>query len=99
MKSITVAELRQAVQNQPAKSAWDKGVKEYAMKFEIIVDDGINQWTYYSNSRDVKKLAMEYGHARAGETITVYNGATSKPLSRAVWDAESRKYIRVLVEK
>ena len=40
MKSITVAELRQAVQNQPARSAWEKGVKEYALELlEDITDE------------------------------------------------------------
>lgn len=82
-----------------------KAITVEELKCEIIVDDGINQWTYFSNSRDVKKLAMGYGHARAGETITVYKIVRKDIpehldiIGRAVWDVESRKYIRVLVEK
>ena len=74
-------------------------------KYKIVVGDGINQRTYHSNIWNAKKAAMEYGHARAGETVTVYKIVRKDIPERlyligcAIWNEEHRKYVKVLVKK
>jgi hypothetical protein len=76
------------------------------MKYLLIVDDGMNYNEYNVTSRNILALAKEYGHANPSETIVVYrrvdNGIgyySLAPLIGAKWDIETRKYIRVSVEK
>jgi len=49
----TIEELRAAIKAEPARSAWKRGVKEYAL--ELIEDMGENQ-EFYGSPADKKRL-------------------------------------------
>jgi hypothetical protein len=82
MKSITVTELRQAVQNQPARSAWDKGVKEYAL--ELLNDVTDKQLEECASRVSLRKLLLngadtwqEYSY---GGCSLIYDGDIAERL-------------------
>ena len=51
---------------------------------------------YKSNTRDLKTVCALYGRYNGGDEITVWSGR--RIVSRAVYSAEKRDYIRVYVD-
>lgn len=49
---------------------------------------------YDSESRDVIKCAYKYGRAEGGEKVYISN-AYGQTLACAIWDVETRKYMKV----
>jgi hypothetical protein len=60
----------------------------------ILTENGPREVAYIATSRNAMKAADEYGNG--DDPVTVYT-ANGKPVSRAAWDIERRKYIRVAV--
>ena len=48
-------------------------------------------------TKSAMRCADKMGRADFGEVVTVYT-KTGKPISRVIWSAEQRKYIRVGVD-
>ena len=49
----TVSQLREAIKNSPARSAWSRGVKEYALELiEELPDDSQVDWKTLLNGAD-----------------------------------------------
>ena len=82
MKTITVEELRQAVQNRSAMSAWDKGVKEYAL--ELLEDITDEQLANCPNRLSLKKLllngAESWNEYSYGGSSLIYDGDIAERL-------------------
>ena len=49
----TIKKLRIAIENEKTRSAWSKGVKEYALE---LIEDFEEDYEFYGNIEDKKKL-------------------------------------------
>jgi hypothetical protein len=49
----TVSQLREAIKNSPARSAWSKGVKLYALE---LIEEMPDTWEFYGSPADLKDL-------------------------------------------
>ena len=49
----TIQQLREAIKNSPARSAWSRGVKEYALE---LIEEMPDTWEFYGSPADWKTL-------------------------------------------
>lgn len=80
----TLKEIRNAIENENMKSAWSKGVKEYALE---IIEDAINyegeNYEFYGNPADKKMLlngADNWIQYSEGGCSLIYNEDIAKRL-------------------
>ena len=52
----TVKELREAIENEKAGSAWDKGVKEYALELLEEMDEGKEMYGSPADRKECEKM-------------------------------------------
>jgi hypothetical protein len=70
---MLIKELRNAIENEKARSAWDKGVKEYAIELIEEMDDNLE---FYGNPADRKALlngASDYTEYSYGGCSLIYD--------------------------
>ena len=76
----TIKELRQAIENEPARSAWSRGVKEYALELiEEMKDDA----EFYGSPADRKDLlngASDWNQYSYGGCALIYDGDIAERL-------------------
>ena len=76
----TISHLREAIKNSPARSAWDKGVKLYALELlEELPDDQ----EFYGSPADKKSLlngAQDWQEYSEGGNSLIYNGEIAERL-------------------
>lgn len=76
----TIKELRQAIENEPARSAWDKGKKLYALELiEEMKDDA----EFYGSPADKKYLlngASDWNQYSYGGCSLIYDGDIAERL-------------------
>ena len=52
----TIQELRQAIENEPARSAWDRGRKEYALELIEELEEAINGGYFAAEDMEAPKM-------------------------------------------
>ena len=76
----TISQLREAIKNSPARSAWSRGVKEYALELlEELPDDQ----EFYGSPADRKTLlngAQDWQEYSEGGNSLIYNGDIAERL-------------------
>jgi len=78
----TIQQLREAIENEPARSAWRKGVKLYAL--EIIQELPADR-EFYGSPADVKTLlngADDWSQFSYGGCSLIYNQDIAERLAR-----------------
>ena len=76
----TIQQLREAIKNEPARSAWRKGVKLYAL--ELIEEMPADQ-EFYGSPADKKDLlngADDWQQYSEGGSALIYNGDIAERL-------------------
>ena len=76
----TINQLREAIKNSPARSAWSKGIKLYAL--ELIEEMPADQ-EFYGSAADKKELlngADNWQQYSEGGSALIYNGDIAKRL-------------------
>jgi hypothetical protein len=72
MKTIT--ELKEAIENKKARSAWDKGVKEYALELLESVPQNVDYGSIKSLKGDMLNGADNWKQYSEGGCALIYNG-------------------------
>ena len=74
----TAKELRQVIENEKARSAWDRAVKEYALE---LIEEWDDEYEVYGNPADRKALlngAMDWNQYSQGGCSLIYHGDIAK---------------------
>lgn len=81
---LTINELRQAIVNTPARSAWDRGRKEYALELlqELAENNGDNHEVYGSpaDKKDLLNGASDWNQYSWGGCSFIYNSDIAERL-------------------
>jgi hypothetical protein len=77
---LTIKELRIAIENEKARSAWGRGVKEYALELIAEMDDNKE---FYGSPADKKELlngAYNWSEYSWGGCSLIYDGDIAERL-------------------
>jgi hypothetical protein len=77
----TIKNLREAIESEKAQSAWDKGVKEYALE---LIEEWDDEREFYGSPADRKDLlngADDWKQYSWGGCALIYNSDIAKRLS------------------
>ena len=70
----TISQLKEAIKNSPARSAWDKGIKLYALD---LIEDLPDEQEFYGSQADRKTLlngADDWQQYSEGGGALIYDG-------------------------
>lgn len=76
----TIKEIRQAIENEKARSAWDKGKKAYALE---LLDNFPEDHEFYASPADKKELlngAADWSQYSWGGCSLIYNSDIAQRL-------------------
>jgi len=76
----TIIQLREAIKNSPARSAWDKGVKLYALE---LIEELPAEQEFYGSPADKKDLlngADDWQQYSEGGSALIYDGDIAERL-------------------
>ena len=76
----TINQLREAIKNSPARSAWDKGIKLYALE---LIEELPDDQEFYGSPADKKELlngADDWQQYSEGGGALIYDGDIAKRL-------------------
>ena len=76
----TISQLKEAIKNSPARSAWDKGIKLYALE---LIEELPDDQEFYGSPADEKELlngADNWQQYSEGGGALIYDGDIAKRL-------------------
>ena len=76
----TINQIREAIKNSPARSAWSRGVKEYALE---LIEELPDEQEFYGSPADRKTLlngAQDWKEYSEGGCSLIYNGDIAERL-------------------
>jgi hypothetical protein len=76
----TIKELRIAIENEPARSAWSKGVKEYALELIEEMNDSTEFYASPADKKDLLNGASDWNQYSWGGCSYIYDSDIAERL-------------------